>query len=101
MYAGKVVETAPRDELLFSPKHPYTAMLLSAVPKVTRLGEVTRASTQGEPPNLLQLPSGCVFHPRCAFAQEICKHDVPALRSVRPEHLVSCHLVEGLQLRGV
>jgi len=64
MYAGKLVETAPRETLLNKPQHPYTEMLLSAVPRVTQRHNVVRAVTRGEPPNLLKLPTGCVFHPR-------------------------------------
>jgi peptide/nickel transport system ATP-binding protein len=101
MYAGKVVETASRDELLGAPRHPYTAMLLAAIPKVTTLGAIARTSTLGEPPNLLALPKGCVFHPRCAYAQDICRNEVPALVSVGLGHLASCHLADSLTLHGV
>jgi peptide/nickel transport system ATP-binding protein len=101
MYAGKMVETAPRDELLYNPKHPYTAMLLSAVPKVTRLGEIARAETRGEPPNLLALPQGCVFSPRCLHAREACATEPPVLRLVGPEHYASCHYADELGLKGI
>jgi peptide/nickel transport system ATP-binding protein len=101
MYAGRVVETAPRDELLRSPQHPYTAMLLSAIPKVTSLGEITQAPTLGEPPNLLQLPQGCVFHPRCAYAQDICRTQAPPLRNTGGEHMAACHFAGELPLLGV
>jgi peptide/nickel transport system ATP-binding protein len=101
MYAGKMVETARRDELLYSPKHPYTAMLLSAVPKVTRLGEIARAETLGEPPNLLALPKGCVFSPRCPFARDVCSVEAPVLRNVGNEHMAACHFADELHLQGV
>jgi len=101
MYAGRLVETAPRDDLLYAPKHPYTAMLLSAVPKVTRLGEIARAETLGEPPNLLALPKGCVFNPRCPHTQDICRTEAPTLHNVGADHFASCHFAESLQLRGV
>jgi oligopeptide/dipeptide ABC transporter ATP-binding protein len=101
MYAGRLVETAPREDLLTVPQHPYTAMLLGAVPKVTRRGVAARGTNRGEPPNLLNVPSGCVFHPRCAYAQEICENEVPQLRSIGTDRHVSCHLAESLQLQGV
>jgi len=101
MYAGKMVETARRDDLLRTPRHPYTAMLLAAIPKISALGEIGRAQTLGEPPNLLQLPRGCVFHPRCKFAQDICREEPPALRSVSSEHMAACHFADELELQGV
>ncbi|MAS33672.1 MAG: peptide ABC transporter ATP-binding protein [Anaerolineaceae bacterium] len=102
MYAGKVVETGPRDDLLREPLHPYTEMLLKAVPKVNRrqggrLSEVVA----GEPPNLLDLPKGCVFHPRCPFAKDICREERPELRTITSGRQVSCHLAEELDLQGV
>ncbi len=102
MYAGKVVETGPRDALLRQPLHPYTEMLLKAVPKVTkRQGTRLRAPTIGEPPNLLNLPSGCVFHPRCPYAKDICREKRPELRRLASGQQVSCHLAEDLDLQGV
>jgi peptide/nickel transport system ATP-binding protein len=100
MYAGKLVETAPRDVLLSNPKHPYSEMLLSAVPKTSHRG-VQRAVTRGEPPNLLDLPSGCVFHPRCKYGQEWCNEGEPELRQIGPDHYVRCHTAEELELQGV
>ena len=102
MYAGKVVESGSRDELLRQPLHPYTEMLLKAVPKVTkrqsgRLSEITI----GEPPDLLDLPSGCVFHPRCPYAKEVCREEIPELRPIDGDRHVSCHLAEELELQGV
>lgn len=101
MYAGKMVETARRDDLLQTPRHPYTAMLLAAIPKISVLGEIGRAQTLGEPPNLLQLPRGCVFNPRCKFAQDICREEPPALRSVGDGHMAACHFANELELQGV
>ncbi len=102
MYAGKLVETGPRDELLEQPAHPYTEMLLRSVPKVTRRHSTRlQEVAEGEPPNLLNLPKGCIFHPRCKYAQEICKAERPELRTIAPGRQVSCHLSEELDLRGV
>jgi peptide/nickel transport system ATP-binding protein len=102
MYAGKIVETGPRDELLARPAHPYTEMLLKAVPKVTQRPSIRLQDVvEGEPPNLLNLPKGCVFHPRCKYAQEICREERPELRTIGPDRQVSCHLSEELHLQGV
>ena len=100
MYAGKLVEIAPKKGLLREPRHPYSEALLMAVPKVGRRGG-TRPFARGEPPDLLALPSGCVFHPRCSYAKDVCRAEVPQLRSVGQSRFVSCHLAENLQLSGV
>ena len=100
MYAGKLVEIAPKNELLKEPAHPYTEALLSAVPRVSRR-EGVRTVTHGEPPDLLQLPEGCVFHPRCKYAQDVCRAEQPQLRSIASDRYVSCHLAEELELWGV
>ena len=100
MYAGKLVEMAPKEALLTEPRHPYTEALLSSVPRVSRR-EGVRTVTYGEPPDLLHLPPGCVFHPRCRYAQGICKEEQPKLRPIGPDRFVSCHLADDLQLWGV
>lgn len=79
---------------------PYAEMLLSAVPKTSHRG-IQRTVTRGEPPNLLELPPGCVFQPRCRYAQPHCKDEPPELREVGTDHYVRCHLAEELTLRGV
>jgi peptide/nickel transport system ATP-binding protein len=102
MYAGKVVETGPRDELLRRPLHPYTETLLKSVPKVTkRQGTRLKDIVVGEPPNLLNLPKGCVFHPRCPYAIDICREERPELRPLATGRQVSCHRAEELELQGV
>jgi len=101
MYAGKLVETAQRDALLNKPQHPYTEMLLSAVPKVTQRHSVVRAVTRGEPPNLLKLPTGCVFHPRCKYAKEICEEQAPELLNLSEQHQARCHFAGELGLQGI
>jgi peptide/nickel transport system ATP-binding protein len=101
MYAGRLVETAPRETLLNRPQHPYTEMLLSAVPRGTQRHNVTRAVTRGEPPNLLKLPTGCVFHPRCKYAKEICEEQAPSLLNVGEQHQARCHFAAELSLTGI
>jgi peptide/nickel transport system ATP-binding protein len=92
MYLGRIVEYAPADELFANPKHPYTKALLAAAPIPDPVIERTRPRTiiKGELPSPLNPPSGCVFHPRCTLATDACRSQLPAVREIRPGHLVSC-----------
>jgi peptide/nickel transport system ATP-binding protein len=89
MYAGCIVETAPSEVIFYQPNHPYTLGLIRAVPTVAG-GFEELSSIPGSPPDLINLPSGCKFHPRCAFATDRCRHEEPSLEMVAPEHLVAC-----------
>ena len=100
MYAGKLVEIAPKDILLNQPRHPYSELLLSAVPRVSRRGSY-RIVTPGEPPDLLNLPKGCVFNPRCKYAEGKCFEENPELLQVGEDHFVRCHHHEKFKLSGV
>ena len=103
MYVGRVVETGPTAELYRRPQHPYTEALLSAVPNpdpsAARARE--RIVLQGEVADPTNVPSGCPFRTRCAYAQEKCRTDQPPLREVAPGRRVACHFAEELQLRGI
>ncbi len=90
MYAGRIVEEARVDDLFYRPRHPYTVGLLRAVPRVS--GELgTLSSIPGTPPDLVSLPSGCAYHPRCPFAIERCRVEDPVLRGVdAPAHTAAC-----------
>ena len=101
MYAGKLVELGPKQELLSHPKHPYTELLLAAVPRTVDRLRGQRTVTPGEPPDLGNLPKGCVFHPRCKYARDRCKVEEPTLRALRPDYHVSCHFAEELELHGI
>ena len=101
MYAGKLVELGSKKELLITPKHPYTETLLAAVPRTAQRRRGKRGVTPGEPPDLSNLPVGCVFIPRCKYAQEMCKTQAPELRMVGTGCWVSCHFAESLSLRGI
>ncbi|MEZ0091105.1 oligopeptide transport system ATP-binding protein [Streptacidiphilus sp. EB129] len=81
MYAGRIVETAPVHELYKRPAHPYTKGLLESIPRLDQKGEELYA-IKGLPPNLLHIPSGCAFNPRCPMAQEICRSEIPPLHAV-------------------
>ena len=90
MYLGKVVEYGPKDKIFENPSHPYTRALLQAVPKIGRKGGLKGKSLQGDVPSPINPPSGCAFHPRCAFATDACKKQVPTLEKVGDGHEVSC-----------
>ncbi len=89
MYAGKLVEVGSTREVFARPKHPYAFLLLSSTPSVTGPRRKL-APLEGEPPNLLNPPTGCRFHPRCPFATEICVTDEPPLGEISVGHRVAC-----------
>lgn len=101
MYVGKVAEIADAEELYEHPLHPYTEALLSAVPKPDPLYKSDRIVMQGEVADPSNPPSGCYFHPRCRYAQEVCKLKTPEFRELKPGHFVSCHRAEELTLEGI
>ncbi|MFI9205237.1 ABC transporter ATP-binding protein [Streptomyces sp. NPDC053048] len=81
MYAGRIVETAPVHELYKRPAHPYTKGLLDSIPRLDQKGQELYA-IKGLPPNLLRIPTGCAFNPRCPQATDLCRTDIPALQQV-------------------
>jgi peptide/nickel transport system ATP-binding protein len=91
MYLGRIVETAPSRTLFQNPRHPYTRMLLDAVPQLDLQG-VQRNPVEGEIPNPLSPPKGCPFHPRCPHANERCRIELPPLVAYGSS-FVSCHAV--------
>ena len=94
MYLGQIVERASRDQLFSDPLHPYTWALLAAVPRMGRRGGKDKApALGGDPPSPIELPSGCRFAARCAFARDICRSEIPRLRRMSDGHAVACHLV--------
>ncbi|MGR3343368.1 MAG: oligopeptide/dipeptide ABC transporter ATP-binding protein, partial [Paracoccaceae bacterium] len=100
MYLGRVVEIGNSDTLFSDPRHPYTQALIDAVPNPDPLTEAGRAVTvlEGEVPSPLDPPSGCVFHPRCPIAMDICRRDVPELSAVKPYHRAACFAAETMKL---
>ncbi|CAN5138318.1 dipeptide ABC transporter ATP-binding protein [soil metagenome] len=103
MYAGRLVELGPVRAVFAAPKHPYTEALLSAVPRPDpRLRKSSaRIRLTGEVANLANLPPGCPFHPRCRYATDRCRTEVPPLRKIAKGRDVSCHYAETLALAGV
>jgi peptide/nickel transport system ATP-binding protein len=92
MYLGRLVELAEKRELFARPRHPYTRMLLDAIPDIHMSGR-SRTPVQGEVPNPLAPPTGCAFHPRCPLANERCSRERPQLLSIGGVH-IACHAVE-------
>ncbi|MBI3736654.1 ABC transporter ATP-binding protein, partial [Candidatus Sumerlaeota bacterium] len=93
MYAGQIVEDAEVRSLFRSPLHPYTLGLMKSVPQLETIGVGRRLSPiPGNVPNPAHHPSGCRFHPRCAFATERCKTEMPQLETAQEGHQVRCHL---------
>lgn len=102
MYVGKIVEMASTDDLFFTPKHPYTEVLLSSIPKPDPDGVSRRVKLSGEVADPANPPSGCAFHPRCPYAVEKCATTVPELRPIGSTgHMVRCHRADELNLQGV
>ncbi|MFJ5835369.1 ABC transporter ATP-binding protein [Streptomyces shenzhenensis] len=90
MYAGRIVESAPVHALYKAPAHPYTRGLLDSVPRLDRKGRELYA-IKGLPPNLMRIPSGCAFHPRCPMARDVCRTDEPPLHAVDEDRGSACH----------
>ena len=90
MYAGRIVESASADDIYAAPRHPYTRGLLRSVPRLDQPAAATLLPIEGQPPNPLELPKGCAFHPRCPFAIERCRIEAPPLTSVGDDHLAAC-----------
>jgi peptide/nickel transport system ATP-binding protein len=101
MYVGYVVEIAPTEELFRNPQHPYTEALIGAIPPPNPRLRSRPVKLPGEVPSPANPPSGCYFHPRCQYAQDVCKVERPPLREVSPGHYAACHFAETLNLRGV
>jgi len=101
MYVGKIVEIAETKQLFNAPSHPYTEALLSAVPKPDPRLRSERIVLKGEVADPAQPPSGCYFHPRCAYAIDHCRTETPPLEEIRPGHVVACHRAREIELKGV
>jgi peptide/nickel transport system ATP-binding protein len=92
MYAGRLVEEASTREIFERPMHPYTAHLISSLPRVG--DDRPRRGLEGAPPSLADPPSGCRFHPRCPLAIEVCSREAPPLEMLAPGHRVACHVAK-------
>ena len=101
MYVGKIVEKAETEMLLFHPLHPYTEALVSAIPVINSDKSKNRIRLEGDVPNPVDAPPGCVFHPRCRYATPECSAHVPELREAEPGHHVACHNYDKISLKGI
>jgi oligopeptide/dipeptide ABC transporter ATP-binding protein len=101
MYVGKLVELAQTKELLMHPLHPYAEALVSAVPPADPDIRLDRIILEGDVPSPANPPPGCVFHPRCRYAEDVCSREEPQLIEVEPDHFASCHFAGDLDLRGI
>jgi oligopeptide/dipeptide ABC transporter ATP-binding protein len=98
MYAGNICEIARTQDLYAHPRHPYTASLLAAVPRLDR--KKTLSIIPGNIPNLIEPPSGCRFHPRCEYATDRCAEAIPVLEEISPDHFVACFEWSNIKLKG-
>ncbi len=90
MYAGSIVEDALVEDLYGNPRHPYTKALLRSLPRIDGKRETKLDTIEGLPPDLLGLPKGCAFAPRCDFALDKCREDIPVLEEIEKKHRISC-----------
>lgn len=106
MYVGKIVELGQTEEIFANPKHPYTEALLSAVPTISEQAEKKqRIILEGDVADSMNVPDGCPFHPRCKYAEDICRRELPPFVNVAAPgaspHFAMCHFAESLSLEGV
>ncbi|MCC7272464.1 MAG: ATP-binding cassette domain-containing protein [Alphaproteobacteria bacterium] len=95
MYLGKIVEQGDPDRLLTDPAHPYTQALVSAIPVAAAARRRPRLILKGDPPNPVDRPAGCAFHPRCPAAVDRCRVDTPVLKPLPDGRLAACHVAHG------
>ena len=104
MYLGRVVEDGPTEALFVDPRHPYTAALMAAAPRLGMKKEAGASALTGEPPGMLLIPPGCRFHPRCPVARDICQEIEPGLTGPSLDHRAACHFawpsVDDRAMRG-
>jgi peptide/nickel transport system ATP-binding protein len=95
MYAGQIAEAGPIEEVLAHPKHPYTQLLLSAVPDPRAPLSVAAETDRGEPPKVIDPTPGCRFRWRCPLAIDICAQVTPVLAELAPDHQAACHVAQA------
>lgn len=93
MYLGKIMEIGSSDDIIMNPSNPYSKALIDVMPRMEPRRGKKRNILQGETPNPIDLPSGCVFHPRCPSAKDICRMEEPVLKQIGTDHFAACHLI--------
>ncbi len=101
IYLGRMVELAKNEDLFERPRHPYTAALMKSIPIADPTVESGLEAAPGEIGNPLNPPSGCSFHPRCAYATDICRQEIPLFCDIGAEHFVACHHAADLSIDGI
>jgi oligopeptide transport system ATP-binding protein len=99
MYAGRTYEYGPVDDVFYHPLHPYTRGLLNSLTRIDERRKGRLKPIPGTPPSMVKLPSGCRFHPRCDFAQEICRLEEPLFEEVSPGRFSRCHFSRKLDFK--
>ncbi|MBC7099613.1 ABC transporter ATP-binding protein, partial [Candidatus Bipolaricaulota bacterium] len=98
MYAAKILEVGSTEDVFYSPRHPYTAGLINAIPSI--VGDLSsKKPIPGLPPSLINPPPGCRFHPRCPLATQLCQEEEPRMEEVEAGHLVACHHWEKMEAK--
>ena len=96
MYLGRIVEIGPKEQVFANPRHPYTRVLLSAIPRPDPHRKLARQVPGGDVPSPANIPPGCRFHTRCSFVVDRCRVEDPALHALEPGHFAACHRAEEL-----
>jgi oligopeptide/dipeptide ABC transporter ATP-binding protein len=96
MYAGKIIESGISKEIYKNPRHPYTLGLLRSVPRLDSPQKAKLNPINGQPPDLIDMPQGCSFMPRCKFANERCGWEVPKLSPIGQDHLSACWMADKI-----
>lgn len=100
MYLGRLFEMASTRDLFFTPRHPYTEALMSAIPAADPRIIMDPIKLTGEIPSPINPPEGCSFHPRCRYAQAVCSQSIPEWKEYSPGHFTACHFAGQLELKG-
>ncbi len=101
MYLGSMVENATNHDIFEKPLHPYTEALIGSIPLADPKIKSEFKTVSGEIANVIDLPSGCRFHPRCAYCKDICKKEEPKFREISENHFAACHFAGELTLKGI
>jgi oligopeptide/dipeptide ABC transporter ATP-binding protein len=96
MYLGRIVEMGEANDVFRAPRHPYTEALIESVPEAKPRRRRVRALLHGDVASPMRIPSGCPFHPRCRYAQSVCRSAPPLLREIATGHVASCHFAEQM-----